>query len=58
VEPVKLSYEVSKTNMYKTGLTQINNGQWVCQIDVENVGEEVVEVAAEMAGNDAEMGDV
>ena len=32
-ELVKQSYEVSKTNVHKIGLTQVNNGQWVCQAD-------------------------
>jgi len=38
-------------------LTQINNGQWVCQADVANEGEEVAEAVAEMAGNDTTMGE-
>jgi len=45
MQKVKLSYEVPKTNIHKIGLTQINNGQWVCQADAENVREEVVEAA-------------
>jgi len=33
------------TNLHKIGLTQINNGQWVFQVDAKNPEGEGVEAA-------------